>query len=685
MNMPKKFITLNFRCSADYLNADWIFSKVVSYYINKFNLKNCPHVSLSVGAFTTLLWKFAGTLYDVDFPALTTEQLALIHDFIAAGAGIIYDEATSVIEEYPENKVNEKRLNPIPEFPSLNAAGNTFEDFVNAACRRMTGAYDPLTGEEATPVPGTLYGIDAAHAYLLRVGDPPVQHRAIIRKQSLVNWIAAWLCGVERGEFGGPCPFGPNTLPQNLTESTELNPQNPEDIWLESYVNDFLETPFYWICGLQTFIPIKNLGDFDNGEPNSDSELTNLDEVRYDKNGVLWCFYTMVERAQWLINYLKTEEPVASKRVGAYITSKDCHAKQADWTIALQEITTEWPHYEKCRIPEGSHLKPTTLAEAHLKDAYSEDTDAVFLAWKAEFETWLDYIAQYWMTDEDIVLFSDREAKDMVVQQYALTNPPVTVDEDRLKVIVNFLVDFQNNWQYQLNEWNIQPEPILVSRPPDYVTITVDEEKEYYSLAEAYWHMLSALNDLAKGEEEIDYKTLEPPIGPCEPSVCPITTVDGIDEDDSVYRIFKWWQHDQTPAPSFSYETILRQIPALFNVSRTDIPVGPTYPDDSRQKYLRKVKALWTLKDDLVHDVDLNAAEILYLLAKTLAHFYDSENQPETFEMLPSHVLPKSYRKFLEKGRFKLIFGDSTENQLNWLDLGQRWTLKPAVLQEAYR
>jgi hypothetical protein len=680
--MAKKFITLNFRCGADYLNAVWTFSKVIAYYITKFNAKSCHHVSLSVGAFTTLMWKFGSSLYGEFAPApLTTQQLNLIKAFIAAGAGLIYDEASTVIAPYPLEQANEVRLNPIPEFPEINEAGNSFEDFVNAACRRMTGPYNPLTGEAAPITPGTLYGIDAAHEYLMKIEDPPAQHRAIIRKQSLVNWIAAWLCGVERGEFGGPCPFGPNTLPQNLTESTLENPQNPEDTWLESYVNDFLETPFYWICGLQTFIPIKNLGEYDDGDPKTDSEQTNLDEVRFDENGVAWCYFTMVEKAQWLLNYLKnTEEgPIGAKRVGANITSKDCHCKKADWTIALQGCTNSWPHYERCNIPEGEHRKPENLYEASLKAEYLADSevDGVFKSWRAEFEAWLDYIAQYWMTDEDIVLFSDREAKDMVAQQYDLTNSPVTVDDDRLQAIVDYLVN-QSNW-IETNEWEVLG--VNVMRPKDYVTITIDEEDEYYSLSEAYWHILSALNDLADGVA-IDHKDLEPVIGPCEPNICSATSVDAVTEEDSVYRVFVWWQHDQTPLPSFSYQIILKQVPALFKVSATE-KVGPTYPDDSRQKNLRKVKALWTLKDDLGHDVDLNAAEILYLLAKALAYHYNSVNQPETFDMLPSHVLPYGYYKFLLNGRFKLIFGE--ENQLNWFDIGQRWTLKPAVLQQSYR
>jgi hypothetical protein len=297
----------------------------------------------------------------------------------------------------------------------------------------------------------------------------------------------------------------------------------------------------------------------------------------------------------------------------------------------------------------------------------------------AEFEAWLDYIAQYWMTDSVIVLFSDREAKEMVVQQYDPDNP-ITVDEDRVKAIVDVLKN-PDNWNNE-EEWQVTD--LFVRRPPDYVKITIDEEDEYYSLSEAYWHMLSALNDIANEEVTIDYKTLEFVLGPSEPNTCPETTIAGIDEEDSVYRVFIWWQHDKDVMPDFSYEAILAQMPALYQASFTGL-VGPTFPDTSRQKRLRKVRAFWTLTDDIGNAVELNAAEILYLLAKTLAYYYDSEHQPDTFQHLPSHVLPKGFRKFLVNGRFKLIFGDSNATQLNWLDLGQRWTLKPAVLNESFR
>jgi hypothetical protein len=665
--MTKKFITLNFRCGADYVNADWIYNLVFSYYITKFNLKNCRHVSLSVGAFTALMWKFADLLYDVDFGPLTTEQLALIQDFIEDGAGLIYDESTNVIEQYPEPHIVKKRLNPIPEYPSL-AATKTFDDYVNAVCRRLTEAYNPFTGAKETEDPTKHYGIDAVHSYLMRVGDPPVQHRAIIRKSHLVDWVAARLLGVERGEFGGPCPFGPNTLPQDLILGNA-----PEKIWLDNYVEDFVETPFYWICGLLTFIPIKNLGEHDDGDPKPDSELTNLDEVRYDDNQVSWCFPTMVERAQWLKNYLEDEEPVASKKVGAFITSGSCHYAQADWLIAFEEPGRFVPHYEKCRIPAGTHSKPTTIAEAHLADSQIGSDTGVYGAWKAEFEAWLDYIEDEWFDDPDIILFSDRETKEMVVQQYDPDNL-ITVDEIRLQKIVEYLINYEENWHWRINEWDLE-EPVFVTRPPNHIKITVDEEDEYYSLSEAYWHILSVLNDLAN-EEEIEYKTLELVLGPNEPEICPDTTIADVDEQDSVYRVFIWWQHNIVPQPDFSYQKTLAQIPALFQASFTEL-VGPSYPDSSRKKRLRKVKALWTLTDNLDNNVELNAAELLYILAKLLDHHYNP-TQETTFQHLP-----KGYFTFLVNGRFKMIFGEN--DQLNWLDLGQRWTMKPAVLNEAYR
>jgi hypothetical protein len=54
---------------------------------------------------------------------------------------------------------------------------------------------------------------------------------------------------------------------------------------------------------------------------------------------------------------------------------------------------------------------------------------------------------------------------------------------------------------------------------------------------------------------------------------------------------------------------------------------------------------------------------------------------------LPSHILPHYYyNRLLWDGQYQLnMFGSTIENQMNWLELGQMWTLKPAVLKTAYR
>ena len=296
-------------------------------------------------------------------------------------------------------------------------------------------------------------------------------------------------------------------------------------------------------------------------------------------------------------------------------------------------------------------------------------------------KTGLDFMSNpargNYFNNEDCVWFSDREAKDLVVPQY---DGSVTVDEDRLKAIVDFLANNNDpspsgNWYYSgLNgEWSEDP-PYPVTRPPDYIEIEIEGNKEYYSLSECWWHMLSALNDIANGNS-IDYKVLEPVIGPCEPNVLEEFVGPLTPPVDNVYRINKWWQHDYFPLPIIKYADVLSQAPALFLQAKTAL-VGPTFRED-RQIKLRKVKALANFVDQFGNNLDVNAAEMLYLFAKALKHYYDSE-EPETFALFPSHVLPKSYYTFLNNGRFELIFGAA--NQLKWLDLGQRWTMKPAVL-----
>ena len=53
----------------------------------------------------------------------------------------------------------------------------------------------------------------------------------------------------------------------------------------------------------------------------------------------------------------------------------------------------------------------------------------------------------------------------------------------------------------------------------------------------------------------------------------------------------------------------------------------------------------------------------------------------------PSHVLPHFYYlPLLYNGQLPVgMFGSTLENQLAWLDLGQMWAMKPAVLLPVYR
>jgi hypothetical protein len=144
--------------------------------------------------------------------------------------------------------------------------------------------------------------------------------------------------------------------------------------------------------------------------------------------------------------------------------------------------------------------------------------------------------------------------------------------------------------------------------------------------------------------------------------------------------VFIWWQNNSELPTVITAQEIINQANTLFNKAKTEL-IGPTYPTD-RRRSLRKVVTFWNINDENGYTIKSNAAEMLYLMAKTLDHHFNPTH-PDSFDFLPSHVLPKGYFKFLRNGRFKLIFGES--NQLNWLDLGQRWTLKPAVLNEAYR
>ena len=103
----------------------------------------------------------------------------------------------------------------------------------------------------------------------------------------------------------------------------------------------------------------------------------------------------------------------------------------------------------------------------------------------------LDDMVAYANAHQNVIFFNDRESKDMVVQQYDGT---VSLDQNRIYAIANYLQN-QTNWETN-NEW----EAGSVTRPPNNVKITIDDEDEYYSLSEAWWYMLMAIKDVADGQ-----------------------------------------------------------------------------------------------------------------------------------------------------------------------------------------
>ena len=139
-----------------------------------------------------------------------------------------------------------------------------------------------------------------------------------------------------------------------------------------------------------------------------------------------------------MISLVDMSSALAAKRIGAFVTSGTCHAAKENWLLAFEEPKSIIPHYEHFRIPPGAPRKPQTLAEAHLDDSQLGDEEGVWGAWKAQFEAWLDYIEDTWFPNSNIVLFSDREAKDMVVQQYDLIDGQVARAEKLSAIQVSY-------------------------------------------------------------------------------------------------------------------------------------------------------------------------------------------------------------------------------------------------------
>jgi hypothetical protein len=120
-------------------------------------------------------------------------------------------------------------------YPDLPDGGRTYEDYINASCYRMTRPFNPLTGDYDLDIDDRAFGIDIVNQIFGDLGDDGKIKAIIGGHQFCTSW-ASYLCGVERYEYGASCPLGPSKM---------------GDRWLEIYQNQFEETPFCWLAGLQ--------------------------------------------------------------------------------------------------------------------------------------------------------------------------------------------------------------------------------------------------------------------------------------------------------------------------------------------------------------------------------------------------------------------------------------------------
>jgi len=297
-----------------------------------------------------------------------------------------------------------------------------------------------------------------------------------------------------------------------------------------------------------------------------------------------------------------------------------------------------------------------------------DDDYAAYGKFKALFREFLDDMVDYADNHPNVIFFNDRESKDMVVQQYDGT---VSLDQDRIHDICEYLQD-TDNWETN-NEWETGSD---VTRPPNNVKITVDDEDEYYSLSEAWWYMLNAIKDIAKGQQTITTRTLDLVLGPYDPSSV-------VYSQENSYRVREWSQHDDSVSAVISFDFLQQLANVLEPNCWTAIKVGPEYtpPEislSSRQKPLKRVIGIWSVTDIDGVRRECNAAELLYLMAKGLYNWFNHVS-PNEIEFIPSHVLPKYFYKLNHSNCWPL------DTRIQWFDLTQMWTMKPAVLQPDYR
>jgi len=292
--MTRKFVTLNHHSANDYINADVAWSYVQRFYLDQYTDKEFIHASLSTAPFVAYIWQFGNqeTGWDGNIPPLQSGQLEDFKDFLRAGGGHVYYGMFN-FDVYPgiEDPMN-----------------TTFEKKINAACVRLTERFHPFTGEmEPLARAGKCYGMDAANYYIGDLGQDG-RVSGVINWESAVDWWAARICGTERGEYAGPSPFHPDML--------EI-PGNPLDLpdWLSCYRSDFDETPFYWFCGLQTFLPFKFPANAADAGPISVGfQFTPCID---DTSQKLWSTLTHAEKFAFIMDWINGQtSPLQEVRVG---------------------------------------------------------------------------------------------------------------------------------------------------------------------------------------------------------------------------------------------------------------------------------------------------------------------------------------------------------------------------------
>jgi len=644
--MARKFVTLEAHCGNDYVNAEWTWSYILKFLITSLQKSGFPILSLSVSPPVAPTWVRGNQRWGGNTDALRKGEIQIFKEYLKAGGGLVYYETSY-------NTIN-------AWYPDISTTERSLEDYINASCKRLTIPFNPFTGiyEKIENLTREPFGIDAAHEYLGNLGDDG-QVKAVINGQTAVSCWANYLCGAERLEYGGSCPFSPALLSRN---------------WLSKYTNLFNETPFCWLFGLQCIIPYR-------ANPNPAVNQTHLYQA--DQKPRNWCSKTPLEDTTFNIEWLLSSDELEDLRAGTFLMIKDKFLKDSSMNPIFASNTKDidWRHYS---IPgQVTPSRPQNLAESHLIDEMKGTDSQLYGMWKTYTQDMFDYLLSIKRNNANVEIFSDATSKKMVVQQYH--DAIIQIPHEKIIDIATFIANKVANWQIGVSEY-YGAEEFLVNRPPDFVKLTYDSENEFYTLAEAWWILLYAWYLIATndGLTTIPDITLQPVIGPCEPNLCPQITGEGLPSIDSAESINVWWQHDAFSGFNIKFKDVKKAVIGLFPQAQTNKPVGPIYPSD-RRVTLPKVRAFWPLLDENGNTVTANAAEVLYVLAQMLLNWIDDKETPDPVGFLPSHVLPKMFFDFCQDGSKENPFGTDIDGQANWFNIGQRWTLKPAVLKPEYR